>query len=190
MKRPITLAGFEATFAGNPDPWNTFAAADERRKRDAIVHALGAERLGRVIELASGNGSNTLSLARRALRLDATDGAPRAVDLTRKLVAGLPRVEVRRLALPARFPHVRYDAIVAAEILYYLSPRDLAAVAVEVGRRLRTGGRLVLAHSHIRFADAAQSPADVHDRFVAGLPVRRVHRVRTERWRVEAYVRS
>ena len=189
MAKPITLAGFEATFVGNPDPWNTFAAADERRKRHAIVHALGAHRWGRVLELGSGNGSNTRALATRALRLDATDGASRAVALTQAVVADAPRVAVRHLALPGRFPQARYDAIVAAEILYYLSPCAMGIVADEVARALRPGGRLVLAHSHIRFADAAQSPGGVHDRFVQALSLCHVRHVRTERWNVDAYVR-
>lgn len=189
MAKPITLAGFEATFVGNPDPWNTFAATDERRKRHAIFHALGPHRFGRVLELASGNGSNTRALATRALRLDATDGAPRAVELTRAVVADMPRAAVRHLALPGRFPHPRYDAIVAAEILYYLSPGAMTVVVGEIARALRPGGRLVLAHSHIRFADAAQSPMGVHDRFVRALSLRRARHVRTERWNVDAYIR-
>ena len=189
MTRPITLDGFQATFAGNPDPWNTFLAADERRKRRAIVHALGGARHGRVLELASGNGSNSVVLAARSLHLEATDGAPRAADLTRKAVGALPNVTVSRLVLPDRFPSRRYDAIVAAEILYYLSPRDLAGVAGEVASTLRPGGLLVLAHSHLRFADAALPPAHIHALFTAMLPVRRLRERRTERWKVATYVR-
>ncbi len=58
MSRAISLAGFEATFRGNPDPWRTFTARDEMAKRRAILRALGPGPKGRVLELASGNGSN------------------------------------------------------------------------------------------------------------------------------------
>lgn len=187
--KPIKLGGFEATFAANPDPWNTFDAPDERRKRLAILHQLGPAVTGRVLELASGNGSNTAALAARALRLDATDGAPAAVALTAKAALPSRRVHVSQLILPRRFPAATYDTIVAAEILYYLTEHDLKATAREVARRLRRGGRLVLAHHHLPFADAALLPATIHARFLAALPfpVRRVRALRTARWRVETY---
>ena len=191
MTRAITVDGFEATFRGNPDPWNTFSARDECRKRAAILHALGPARHGRLLELASGNGSNSQALVRHALRLDAVDGAPSAVRLTAGRLAAHPRARVACLTLPGRFPAYRYDAIVAAEILYYLTPVALAAVAREIGRRLRPGGVLVLAHHHLRFADVATAPATVHAALRACLPfaVRRTVHVRTERWRVETLVR-
>lgn len=191
MKRAITLAGFEATFAGNPDPWNTFAARDERRKRRAIVHALGPAPHGRLLELASGNGSNSRALAARALRIDVTDGAPTAVRLTAQLLADRPRAQVTRLILPGRFPSLRYDAIVAAEILYYLQPSALRAVAQEIARRLRPGGRLILAHHHLRFSDVATAPATVHAALRRALPfaTARIACVRTDRWRVETLIR-
>ena len=191
MTRAITIDGFEATFRGNPDPWNTFAARDECRKRAAILHALGPARHGRLLELASGNGSNSQALVHRALRLDAVDGAPSAVRLTAQRLAGHPRARASRLALPGRFPAPRYDAIVAAEILYYLTPAALVAVAQEIGRRLRPGGTLVLAHHHLRFADVATAPATVHAALSARLPfaTRRVVHIRTDRWRVETLIR-
>ena len=193
--KAIRLDGFEATFAANPDPWNTFTARDEARKRSAILHALGPGPAGRLLELGCGNGSNSAALARRCLRLDAVDGAPSAVALTRHAIGRAtgdnPRVRVRLLALPGRFPLDRYDAIVAAEILYYLSPPDLAATVAEIGHALRPGGRLILAHHHLRFADAATPPATIHDRVRGMLPfgTRRTANVRTERWHVESLMR-
>ena len=187
----ITLAGFEATFAANPDPWNTFAARDETRKRTAILHALGPGPIGCVLELGCGNGSNSLALAGRCLRLDAVDGAPSAVALTKRAVGDDARVRVERLALPGRFPRGRYDAIVAAELLYYLTPRILAATVTEVERTLRPGGRLILAHHHLRFADAATLPATIHARVRQMLSFGnlRTAYVRSERWRVECLMR-
>ena len=71
--KPIDLAGFEAKFAQSDDPWSTWDKPDEVVKRHAILHALGPGPLGRVLELGAGNGSNSRSLAARALRLDATE---------------------------------------------------------------------------------------------------------------------
>ena len=72
--KAIDLSGFAAKFAADEDPWRTFSNRDEAVKRAAILHALGPGPLGRVLELGSGNGSNSRAIAPRALRLDATEG--------------------------------------------------------------------------------------------------------------------
>lgn len=182
----IGLDGFAAKFAGDDDPWGTFSSRDEAVKRAAILHALGPGPLGRVLELASGNGSNSRAIAPRALRLDATEGTEEGTRLTARAIADWPRARAITLALPARFPQHRYDAIVVAELLYYLSPRAMASVAADVAAALRPGGRLVLAHHRIDFYDFAQHAAGIQRRFLQLTGAR--WRVRTvaqrRRWQV------
>lgn len=189
--RPITLDGFEATFRRDDDPWATFADADEALKRDAILHAAGAAPLGRLLELGAGNGSNSVALARRALRLDATEGTVAGVRLTARALGASPRARAVRLALPARFPRAEYDGVVVAELLYYLQPHAMAQVARDVARALRPGGRLVLAHHRIDFHDFAQPARGLHYRFLAatGFGWRRAAGRRTRRWCVTGLVR-
>lgn len=184
----ITLAGFQAKFEGDADPWSTFSGHDEAVKRQAILHALGPGPIGRVLELASGSGSNSVAIAPRARRLQATEGTAEGTRLTAQAVAPWPRADARQLALPARFPAPLYDAIVVAEILYYLSPRAMAATARAVAGALRPGGRLILAQHRIDFYDFAQHAAGIHDRFLDAARIgwrRRVVR-RTGAWIVEA----
>lgn len=190
--RPITLEGFEATFRGDDDPWATFADADEALKRDAILHAAGAGPLGRVLELGAGNGSNSVALAGRALRLDATEGTRAGAALTARALEGERRSRALQLALPGRFPRPIYDCVVVAELLYYLAPGDMAQVARDVARALRPGGRLVLAHHEIDFHDFAQPAKGLHRRFLAatGAAWRRVGGRRTRRWCVTGLVRQ
>ncbi|WP_242181876.1 class I SAM-dependent methyltransferase [Sphingomonas sp. CARO-RG-8B-R24-01] len=193
--KPIDLAGFERKFADHADPWSTFTDRDEAHKRGAILHGLGPGPIGRVLELAAGNGSNSVALARRALRLDATEGTQSGVDLVdralRAAVPGRRHVRVRRLVLPGGFPGGQYDAVVIAEVLYYLSPRDMARVARDVVARLRPGGRLVLAHHRVDYPDFVQYAARIHGRFLAasGAAWRTAGDGRTGRWRVQSYVR-
>jgi cyclopropane fatty-acyl-phospholipid synthase-like methyltransferase len=182
----IDLAGFAAKFADSDDPWRTFTDRDEAVKRAAILHALGPGPVGRVLELASGNGSNSAALAPRALRLDATEGTEEGTALTARAIAPYPRARAIRLSLPARPPRPVYDAVVIAEILYYLSPREMSDVARDVGTWLRPGGTLVLAHHRIDFFDFAQHAADIQTRFLTRTgrrwTVRTVHR--TGKWLV------
>lgn len=185
--RAIELAGFEAKFANSDDPWSTWSDRDEALKRAAILHALPPGRSGRVLELGAGNGSNSRALAGRSLRLDATEATPTGTRLVRDALGGLgPRAHASQLAVPGRPPRGRYDAVVVAELLYYLDDRALAALARQVGQWLEPGGTLVLAHHRITFYDFAQVAAGIHERFLR--QTRRGWRVRpvrlTGRWSV------
>lgn len=163
----IDLIGFSAKFESDDDPWATFTSRDERLKRAAVLHALGSGPIGRVLELASGNGSNSVAIAPRALRLDATEGTVQGAELTARALTGSARVRASRLVLPAKPPRTRYDAVVVAELLYYLSPRDMARVARDVAAVLAPGGVLVLAHHRVDYYDFAQHAANIHARFLA-----------------------
>ncbi len=97
MSRRIDLAGFDARFAADRDPWGTFVHRDEAVKRHAIVRALGPGPYARLLELGCGNGSNSIALAEHALRLDACDGTPSAARLTGRALADKPHAR-RRIA--------------------------------------------------------------------------------------------
>lgn len=184
--RAIDLSGFSQKFAADDDPWCTFSDWDEAVKRAAILHALGAGPWGRILELGSGNGSNSRALAACALRLDATEGTEEGTRLTARAIAPWPRSRAVALALPARFPKLRYDAVVIAELLYYLSPDAMRQVALGVAETLRPGGRLVLAHHRIDYYDFAQHAAGIQQRFLhmTGVPWT-IHTVRRRaKWQV------
>ena len=189
MVKPIDLAGFEHTFGASDDPWRTFSDRDEAAKRTAILHALGPGPLGRVLELGAGNGSNSVALAARALRLDATEGTAGGTALVAKALTPGRRARALQLALPARFPRPRYDAVVVAELLYYLSARDMAHVARDVAAVLRPGGMLVLAHHRIDFHDFSQHAEHIHTRFLRATARgwRATTARRTGRWVVQGW---
>jgi SAM-dependent methyltransferase len=190
--KAIDLAGFDRKFESDADPWRTFSDRDEGRKRAAILHGLGPGPIGRVLELAAGNGSNSVALARRALRLDATEGTASGTDLVARAVGDEMRVRVRRLVLPGRFPGTTYDVAIVAEVLYYLSAADMAEVARDVAASLRTGARLILAHHRVDYPDFVQHAHDIHRRFLtaSGAAWTPNKDVRTGRWRVQSYVRK
>ena len=86
-------------------------------KRD--VRASGLARLrptpgAHLWDLGAGNGSNSRSLARRALRLDATEATAEGAKLVATAIRDRPRAQALRLIVPARPPRARYDAIVVA----------------------------------------------------------------------------
>ncbi len=191
--KPITLAGFDAKFAGDDDPWRTFENRDEALKRNAILHAMGAGPWGRVIELAAGNGSNSAAIAPRALRLDATEATASGTALVAKAIRRRgARARAIRLTVPARLPQTQYDIALVAELLYYLSARDMAHTARDLMRALRPGGTLVMAHHRIDFPDFAQHAVHIQRRFLAATGHRWRVRVvrRTAHWVVVAARRA
>jgi len=192
VTRAIGLDGFEDKFVRHDDPWSTWTDPDEAAKRHAILHALGPGPRGRVLELGAGNGSNSRPLAVRALRLDATEATAAGTRLVARALDGYPRARAIRLAVPQRPPHSRYDAVVVAELLYYLSPGVMRTLARQVARLLLPGGRLVLAQHRITFYDFAQRADGIHRRFLAETGVAWRGRVvrRTGRWEVLGLVRS
>jgi 2-polyprenyl-3-methyl-5-hydroxy-6-metoxy-1,4-benzoquinol methylase len=182
--RPISLDGFDRKFANDDDPWSTFTNGDEALKRRAVLHAIGTGPWGRVLEVAAGNGSNSAAIASRALRLDATEGTESGTALVAKALKGRRRAHALKLVIPDRLPRVQYDVIVVAEVLYYLSLRDMIQTARDLAATLRSGGTLVLAHHRVDYPDFAQHAAHLQRAFLQATRRRwnvRVSR-RTGRW--------
>jgi len=165
--KPISLSGFASKFADDPDPWGTWNGRDEALKRAAILHALPPRAGGRMLELGAGNGSNSAALSRRTLRLDATEATREGTGLVAQALEGRARARALQLVVPDRPPRPAYDAIVIAELLYYLSPRDMRCLARQTAALLRPSGTLVLAHHRITFYDFAQHAEGIQNRFLA-----------------------
>ena len=120
------------------------------------------------------------------------DGSPTAVELTREKLGRRARVLCARL--PEGLPDGPFTAAVAAEVLYYLPPRELDDLGARLARAMCPGAALVLAHHHVPFADTATRPAEVHDRLIRALaragraPGPRRCVAKTARWRVESCI--
>ena len=157
--RPIDPDGFEALFRQDVDPWNYARSPFEAYKRDRLLRACGDRVYGRGLELACANGETTRRLANRCLRLLAVDSSETAVREAARRTAGLSSVTVKQALLPSQTPQGPFDLIVASEILYYLSLPDMLTLLDQLQRALAPGGRLVVLHHVIAFADASQPPA-------------------------------
>ena len=162
----IDIAGFEAKFQENPDPWNYGSSRFEAFKRQILLQACGTRQYGRGLELACANGETSLLLARKCLSLLAVDGSVSAVAEAKRRTAGLRHVVIAEAALPQDMPRGPFDLIVISELLYYLKSRDLDAVLRRSIKALAPGGRLVVLHHTIYFDDVAIPPAAAQQRAV------------------------
>lgn len=186
--KPIDPDGFEAMFQKDADPWNYAASPFEAYKRDTLLRACGERLYGRGFELACANGETTKRLARRCLNLLAVDSSQTVIAEARRRTRDLDNVELRRATLPAETPSGPFDLIVASEILYYLSLPHMMILLGQLERSLAPGGRLVVLHHTLSFADANQVPAMAQRRAKAALSLNLslVHERRERRFEVFA----
>ena len=142
----MTPAYFDALYRADPDPWRFKTSAYERAKYDATLAAAGMSRYRHGLEVGCAIGVLTRDLARLCDRLLAIDVSDVALDMARKHCFDLPNVTFEKRMVPAEFPAGRFDFILLSEVLYYLTPSDLEAVAAQCIRALEQGGVIVLCH--------------------------------------------
>ena len=166
--KPIDPAGFEAMFRKDTDPWDYAGSRFESFKRKVLLHACGGRIAGRGLELACANGETTRHLARRCLRLLAVDASPTVIAAARQRVRDR-RVTFAVAELPLETPRGAFDLIVASELLYYMGRTDMDALLAKLERSLAPGGRIVILHHTVAFADATQHPGQAQARATAQL---------------------
>ncbi len=144
MTTDASIAHFDRLYRDDPDPWNYRTSDYERGKYAATLGALAQPRYQSAIEAGCANGELGARIATRCERYLGLDCAERAVVEARRRLAHLPQARVRRCHLPHAWPKRRADLIVLSEILYYLDPDELRALAGRVQRTLLTGGEIVI----------------------------------------------
>ncbi len=137
---------FDALYARDPDPWRFATSAYERAKYAATLAALPLPHVPAALEVGCSIGVLTRQLAERCTTLLAVDVAEAALAEARQRCAGLPQVTIRRMCIPQEWPEGWFDLILFSEVLYYLSPEDVAATSRHVCRALRPGGTVLLVH--------------------------------------------
>ena len=171
--RVIDVAGFEAKYREDIDPWNYAASPFEAFKRHVLLRACGYRPFGRGLELACGTGATSRALAPRCLRLTAQDSSPTAIAAARR-AGPRPGLTYDLGVLPRQMPRGPFDLIVASEIFYYLSRADLSRTLARIEAALAPGGRVVVLHHRLDFPDAAVRPRTAQALAVAGLRRRMV----------------
>jgi hypothetical protein len=137
---------FDALYARNADPWR-FASSDyERAKYHATMAALSAPRFCAGFEVGCSIGVLTRQLADRCASLLAVDVAEAALVQARTRCAGLSHVTIQRMRIPAEWPDRVLDLVLLSEVLYYLSPDDIALTASRTRCCLSRGGAILLVH--------------------------------------------
>ena len=169
---------FNRLYATNPDPWNFTGSAYERQKYDATIGALQSRRFAAGFEVGCSIGVLTARLAVQCDQLLAIDIAPAALAQAEQRCAALgnTRFECRRV--PEEWPGGRFDLIVLSEVLYFLTPADIARVAARACAAIAGTGIALL----VNYTGATPEPCTgeaAADHFIAAatrlLPIGRHH---------------
>jgi SAM-dependent methyltransferase len=156
------------------DPWGFAELGYEAEKYRRTLDLCGPGPFRSALEMGCSEGVFTEMLAPRCRSLRAVDISPTAVGRARRRLERFPWVRVDIATLPAWNPDGQFDLIVASDVLYYLSPRNLAAALSLIGRSLAPGGRFVALHYALPFG-RGRTGATVHDELAAGLSIPRIH---------------
>lgn len=143
MPREATLRHLAGLYAASPDPWGHLSRPYERAKYHETLRAVGPGPFEEAVEVGCGNGALSDLLAPRCRRLRALDAVPGALALARARLARHPQVEVARAVAPQGLPDAAPDLVLLSEVLYFLRPEEVDALAAWIARRARPGARVV-----------------------------------------------
>lgn len=156
---------FDDLYSRAGDPWCLASSDYEHAKFDATIAALPACRYSCALEVGCSIGVLTRRLAERCTSLLAVDVADAALAQARIRCAGVGHVEIRRACIPGHWPEGVFDLIVLSEVLYYLSPDDVAQTARRTGASIAPGGAVLLIH-YILPTDYPCSGDEASDLFI------------------------
>lgn len=139
-----TPAVFDRIYAAHADPWDFATSPYEREKYAATLAFLPPRRIGAALELGCSIGVFSAALAPSCDEVLAVDCAQAAIDRARLHCAAHPNVAFLRATLPHECPEGIYDLIVVSELLYFLSPEDIRALARRLVRAVAADGHVLL----------------------------------------------
>ena len=120
---------FDRLYAERPDPWSFESSPYEQAKYADTLQQLDGRHFDHALECGCSIGVLSRLLARHCDRLLGLDAAAAAIGQAAARCAGLDHVGFSRATLPLEWPEGRFDLIVLSELLYFLCPDDIAALA-------------------------------------------------------------
>lgn len=135
MPRKDTLDHLTRLYAASDDPWNHRSSAYEAAKYAASLTAIGPGPFREALEIGCGNGTLAVQLAPRCARLTVMECIPAAALSARRALAPLPQARVIEGAAPGDLPDLRPDLVLLSEVLYFLTPAEIAELGQWLAHR-------------------------------------------------------
>ena len=128
---PADRAHLLGLYARTDDPWDFRGSASEAARMAAVVDALPRPRYRSALELGCGNGELARRIAPRCAAYVGLDAVPAALAAAR---AAVPAARFVEGFLPCPLPGRDHDLVLLSEVLYFLGPDDVAALAARIDR--------------------------------------------------------
>jgi|SRR5579872_625637 len=184
-------AHFQRLYDADPDPWHFRTSDYEQAKYRRSLEALGARCFRSAFEVGCSIGVLTRMLAPRCDALLAVDIVEQPLVAARAACADQPWVRFKRMRVPGEWPDDVFDLIVLSEVLYFLAPADIAAVADHVLACLETGGLVLLVNWRGESGDpcSGDEAANMFLAHVHGRMRNRMHH-QEDRYRLDVLIRQ
>src|SRR5690242_5116845 len=135
---------FERLYDASPDPWRFSSSEYEQSKYQRTIASLGDCRFRSGFEAGCSVGVLTRMLAVHCDTLLAVDIVETPLRGARSVCADQSWVRFAQMQIPGQWPTATFDLIVLSEVLYFLSPADVARAADRVIDTLEPGGVVLL----------------------------------------------
>lgn len=135
---------FARIYNASEDPWGFGTSPYEQGKYDRTLEALGERHFNAGLEIGCSIGFLTRRLAERCDTLLGIDLVEQPLQAARVRCADRPGVWFQQMRVPGQWPDGRFDLMVFSEVLYFLTPADIAHCAGRVAATLAPGGTVVL----------------------------------------------
>lgn len=152
--RPSRDAGhFQRLYDADPDPWHFRTSDYEQAKYRKSLEALPLQRFRSALEVGCSIGVLTQLLASRCDAVLGVDIVEQPLRAARASCSEQPWVRFQRMQVPNEWPNETFDLIVLSEVLYFLSRKDIAAVADRISLSLASPGLVLLVNWRGRTGD-------------------------------------
>jgi 2-polyprenyl-3-methyl-5-hydroxy-6-metoxy-1,4-benzoquinol methylase len=190
-RQSLGPAHFSQLYDAHQDPWGFRTSAYEQAKYRTAIEALEGRHFRSALEVGCSIGEMTRLLAQRCDAVLAVDLVEQPLIAARTACADQPWVRFRRMRVPADWPDGTFDLIVLSEVLYFLSPADVEAVADRSADSLARGGVVLLVNWRGRSDDpcTGEEAASLFIHRTQGLLAPRTH-VENAGYRLDLLVRQ
>jgi cyclopropane fatty-acyl-phospholipid synthase-like methyltransferase len=191
MKRSRGSDHFRRIYESSADPWNMLGSGYEAAKYQHTLGMLEGRHFAVGLEVGCSIGVLTSLLATRCKTLLAVDIVEAPLGLARARCADLPQVQFALMQAPQEWPDHLFDLVVLSEILYFLSPDDIAYCARRVADSTSPDA-VVLLVNWLGQSDDPSTGNEAADQFIESLAgLFHVDRAeRAQQYRIDRLIRG